>query len=105
MPVRSVDEKLLRRHQVLPIFQRGPRLFVAINRMLDALTHRGPNDRGIHVKGDMVLGHTRLSIVDVAYGHQPILSEDESSGLICNGEIYNFPELVFNFNDILLYLL
>ena len=61
-----------------------------INRMLDALTHRGPNDRGIHVKGDMVLGHTRLSIVDVAHGHQPILNDDESSGLICNGEIYNF---------------
>ncbi len=64
-----------------------------INKMLDALVHRGPNDRGIHVTGNMVLGHTRLSIVDVAHGHQPILSEDESKGLICNGEIYNFKEL------------
>jgi asparagine synthase (glutamine-hydrolysing) len=41
----------------------------------------------------MVLGHTRLSIVDVVHGHQPILSEDKNSGLICNGEIYNFKEI------------
>ncbi|MEJ2688871.1 MAG: asparagine synthase B [Deltaproteobacteria bacterium] len=68
----------------------GSRDEQTINRMLDALIHRGPNDRGIHVRGNMVLGHTRLSIVDVAHGHQPILNEDKSSGLICNGEIYNF---------------
>ncbi|MFN2368510.1 MAG: asparagine synthase B [Desulfurivibrionaceae bacterium] len=70
-----------------------------INKMLDALHHRGPNDRGIHVTGNMVLGHTRLSIVDVAHGHQPILSEDESKGLICNGEIYNFKELRAGLED------
>jgi asparagine synthase (glutamine-hydrolysing) len=64
-----------------------------INRMLDALTHRGPNDRGIHVHRDMVWGHTRLSIVDVAHGHQPILSEDGNQGLIANGEIYNFRQI------------
>lgn len=61
-----------------------------IVKMLDALGHRGPNDRGIYNNGRMVLGHTRLSIVDVAHGHQPILTEDERQGLICNGEIYNF---------------
>lgn len=61
-----------------------------INRMLDALPHRGPDDRGLHVNGKLVLGHTRLSIVDVAHGHQPILTADKKSGLICNGEIYNF---------------
>ncbi|MEA3470050.1 MAG: asparagine synthase B [Thermodesulfobacteriota bacterium] len=61
-----------------------------VNRMLDALTHRGPNDRGIHVNGNMVWGHTRLSIVDVAHGHQPIFNEDKSKGVIANGEIYNF---------------
>lgn len=66
---------------------------VTINKMLDALTHRGPNDRGIHVNGNMVWGHTRLSIVDVAHGHQPILSEDKSKGLIANGEIYNFQRI------------
>jgi asparagine synthase (glutamine-hydrolysing) len=64
-----------------------------INRMLDALPHRGPNDRGMHLLENGVLGHTRLSIVDVAQGHQPILAEGGQSGIICNGEIYNFREL------------
>ncbi|MFO8011390.1 MAG: asparagine synthase B [Dehalococcoidia bacterium] len=61
-----------------------------INRMLDALPHRGPDDRGIHVFNNAVFGHTRLSIVDVAKGHQPILADDGRTGIICNGEIYNF---------------
>jgi asparagine synthase (glutamine-hydrolysing) len=64
-----------------------------VNRMLDALGHRGPNDRGVHVAGEMALGHTRLSIVDVAGGHQPILGPDGRSGIIGNGEIYNFRRL------------
>ncbi len=61
-----------------------------INRMLDALPHRGPDDRGIHRYAEFVFGHTRLSIVDVAKGHQPILARDGRAGIICNGEIYNF---------------
>ncbi len=64
-----------------------------INQMLDALTHRGPNDRGIHSGDQFTVGHTRLSIVDVATGHQPILSPDKKKGIIANGEIYNFKEL------------
>jgi len=64
-----------------------------INKMLDTLGHRGPNDRGIYVNGNTVLGHSRLSIVDVAYGHQPILTKDEKKAIICNGEIYNFRKL------------
>ncbi len=64
-----------------------------INRMLDALPHRGPNDRGLHVTPSAVFGHTRLSIVDVLKGHQPILANDGRTGIICNGEIYNFKEL------------
>jgi asparagine synthase (glutamine-hydrolysing) len=61
-----------------------------IDKMLDALVHRGPNDRGTHNFKNAVFGHTRLSIVDVAKGHQPLLAEDGQMGLICNGEIYNF---------------
>lgn len=61
-----------------------------INQMLDALTHRGPNDRGIHSTETMTVGHTRLSIVDVATGHQPILTSDQQKGIVANGEIYNF---------------
>ncbi len=64
-----------------------------INRMLDALPHRGPNDRGIHEYSNGVFGHTRLSIVDVAHGHQPIVVNNGKTGIICNGEIYNFKEL------------
>ena len=64
-----------------------------IKRMLDALEHRGPNDRGMHAVDGKVLGHTRLSIVDVAGGHQPILADGGASGIICNGEIYNFRDL------------
>jgi len=65
-----------------------------INKMLDALGHRGPNDRGVHVNGhDLVFGHTRLSIVDVAKGRQPILTDGGRTGIICNGEIYNFRDL------------
>lgn len=64
-----------------------------IDRMLDAMPHRGPDDRGIHQYGAVVLGHTRLSIVDVAHGHQPILADDGRAGIICNGEIYNFQAL------------
>lgn len=64
-----------------------------INKMLDALPHRGPNDRGIENKGKGTYGHTRLSIVDVERGHQPMLNEDKEIGLICNGEIYNYKEL------------
>jgi len=64
-----------------------------INRMLDALPHRGPNDRGLYTFNNTVFGHTRLSIVDVAKGHQPILAKEGKTGIICNGEIYNFREL------------
>jgi len=64
-----------------------------INRMLDALAHRGPDDRGLHAFDSTVFGHTRLSIVDVARGHQPIVAKDGRTGIICNGEIYNFRDL------------
>jgi len=81
----------------------GGRDIETVNRMLDALPHRGPNDRGIHELQNMVFGHTRLSIVDVAGGHQPMLAKGGRAGIICNGEIYNFrkirkglePEFIF----------
>ena len=71
----------------------GERDIETVNKMLDALPHRGPNDRGIHVNGNSVFGHTRLSIVDVAKGHQPILANNDRRGIICNGEIYNFRDV------------
>jgi asparagine synthase (glutamine-hydrolysing) len=61
--------------------------------MCDAITHRGPDDFGIHIKGPIGIGSRRLSIIDLAGGHQPISNEDETIWIVFNGEIYNFPEL------------
>jgi asparagine synthase (glutamine-hydrolysing) len=59
----------------------------------DLLAHRGPDGEGFHISNALGLGHRRLSIVDLEGGHQPISNEDGSVWVICNGEIYNFPEL------------
>ena len=55
--------------------------------------HRGPDDGGIHADGPCAIGMQRLSIIDLAGGHQPLTNEDESLWLVCNGEIYNYREL------------
>ena len=57
--------------------------------MRDVITHRGPDDAGLFVDRRVGLGHRRLSIVDVAAGHQPMTNEDGSLQIIYNGEIYN----------------
>jgi asparagine synthase (glutamine-hydrolysing) len=61
--------------------------------MGDAMVHRGPDDSGTFVDDELLLGMRRLSIIDVAGGHQPIASEDGQVVAVCNGEIYNFREL------------
>src|SRR3954453_14375997 len=58
-------------------------------RMRDILAHRGPDDKGLFVDGTVALGHRRLSIVDVAAGHQPMTNEDGRFHIVYNGEIYN----------------
>ena len=55
--------------------------------------HRGPDDQGWHVDGNCGIGMRRLSIIDLAGGHQPISNSDDTLWLVCNGEIYNFREL------------
>ncbi|MBS1188664.1 MAG: asparagine synthase (glutamine-hydrolyzing) [Rhodocyclaceae bacterium] len=55
--------------------------------------HRGPDDEGWHQDGNCIIGMRRLSIIDLAGGHQPFASEDGSIWLVCNGEVYNFREL------------
>jgi len=64
-----------------------------IRAMCDAIVHRGPDDEGIYAQGPVGLGMRRLSIIDLAGGHQPIFNEDRSIAIVFNGEIYNFPEL------------
>jgi asparagine synthase (glutamine-hydrolysing) len=58
-------------------------------RMRDVMTHRGPDGAGLHADSQAVLVHRRLSIVDLAGGHQPLSNEDDSIWVTYNGEIYN----------------
>src|SRR5215216_6875433 len=57
--------------------------------MRDVITHRGPDEEGLFIDRNVGLGHRRLSIVDVASGHQPMTNEDASLHITYNGEIYN----------------
>ncbi|HYG61529.1 MAG TPA: asparagine synthase (glutamine-hydrolyzing) [Thermoanaerobaculia bacterium] len=65
----------------------------ALERMNDALIHRGPDDQGEVVLGETGLAMRRLSIIDIARGHQPIANEDSTVWVVFNGEIYNHREL------------
>lgn len=57
--------------------------------MRDILQHRGPDDGGMFVNGNIGLAHRRLSIVDVAHGAQPMFNRDLSCAIVYNGEVYN----------------
>jgi len=61
--------------------------------MMAALHHRGPDGRGMHLDGPIGLGHTRLSIIDLESGAQPLCNEDRSIWVAFNGEIFNYVEL------------
>lgn len=64
-----------------------------LHAMTDAMIHRGPNDVGYFVDGNIGLGFRRLSIVDIQNGHQPMANEDGSVWVVFNGEIYNHVRL------------
>jgi asparagine synthase (glutamine-hydrolysing) len=64
-----------------------------IDRMVDALRHRGPDDRGVFVQSPAALGAARLSVIDLAGGHQPISIDGGAVTVVQNGEIYNYVEL------------
>jgi asparagine synthase (glutamine-hydrolysing) len=64
-----------------------------LDRMTDAMTHRGPNDRGTHLEPGVALGVRRLSIVDVEGGHQPVCNEDATVWAVQNGELYNHADV------------
>jgi asparagine synthase (glutamine-hydrolysing) len=64
-----------------------------LQKMNRAISHRGPDDEGYYFGEYVALGHRRLSIIDLAGGHQPLFNEDSSLVIVFNGEIYNFPEL------------
>lgn len=64
-----------------------------LTRMNDALSHRGPDDHGYYFHGNVGFGHRRLSIVDLAGGHQPMSNPAQDLWITYNGEIYNHREL------------
>jgi asparagine synthase (glutamine-hydrolysing) len=65
----------------------------AVEQMCDALVHRGPDDVGVAASGPAVLGLRRLSIIDIAGGHQPMTTTDGSLMVAFNGEIYDYRDL------------
>ena len=64
-----------------------------LRRMTRTMVHRGPDDEGYYLSDGIGLGVRRLSIIDLAGGHQPIANEDGSIWVVFNGEIYNYQEL------------
>lgn len=64
-----------------------------LKRMTDSLVHRGPDEEGFYIDDHAALGHRRLSIIDLAGGHQPMAIEDGGIQVVFNGEIYNYPAL------------
>jgi len=61
----------------------------SLRKMCAAMVHRGPDDEGIYIDGSVGIAMRRLSIVDLATGHQPLSNEDSSVWIVFNGEIYN----------------
>jgi asparagine synthase (glutamine-hydrolysing) len=64
-----------------------------LERMCRVIRHRGPDDQGVMLKPGSALGMRRLSIIDLAGGHQPISNEDDAVTIVFNGEVYNYREL------------
>jgi asparagine synthase (glutamine-hydrolysing) len=65
-----------------------------LRKMTSCLSHRGPDDEGLYIKGNVGLGHRRLSVIDLSqFAHQPMSNEDGTIWIVYNGEIYNFPAL------------
>jgi asparagine synthase (glutamine-hydrolysing) len=70
-----------------------PATEAVLRAMADAIVHRGPDEGGVYCQGGAGLAHRRLSIIDLATGQQPMLSQSGDISLVFNGEIYNYIEL------------
>ncbi|MBN1902866.1 asparagine synthase (glutamine-hydrolyzing) [Candidatus Sumerlaeota bacterium] len=70
-----------------------------LHKMNRSISHRGPDDEGYYFGEYAALGHRRLSIIDLAGGHQPVYNEDSSLVIVYNGEIYNFKSLRKNLEE------
>jgi asparagine synthase (glutamine-hydrolysing) len=65
-----------------------------IDKMMEAILHRGPDSAGKYENGRIVLGFQRLSIIDTVSGHQPLYNETRTLVLMANGEIYNYKDFI-----------
>jgi asparagine synthase (glutamine-hydrolysing) len=74
-------------------FDGGSVQATLVERMCEAIIHRGPDSRGLHIDGGVGLGIQRLRVIDLDTGDQPIFNEDGSIVVVLNGEIYNFVAL------------
>ena len=75
--------------------ERRPLAGEALAAMARSLVHRGPDDEGIHhdPRRGVAVGNRRLSVIDLAGGHQPFVSDDGRIAIVQNGEIFNYVEL------------
>ncbi|MEA3560148.1 MAG: asparagine synthase (glutamine-hydrolyzing), partial [Candidatus Omnitrophota bacterium] len=74
---------------------RKPVIYSQVKKMSEALRHRGPDDEGEFIERNLGLAHRRLAIIDLSpTGRQPMSNEDGTILLVCNGEIYNYLELI-----------
>ena len=65
----------------------------AVMPMLSCIRHRGPDDEGVFATPGVVLGHRRLSVIDLEHGHQPLYGRSPSTVIVINGEVYNYRDL------------
>src|SRR5438132_10721973 len=78
---------------VRPARQQEPAVAELVDAMCRRMRHRGPDDLNVRTDGEVALGISRLAIVDLVGGRQPLTSEDESVVAVVNGEIYNHHQL------------
>jgi asparagine synthase (glutamine-hydrolysing) len=76
------------------MFEPGKQVSTAlVKTMADTIRHRGPDDEGFYISGQIGLGFRRLSIIDLSGGHQPLSNENGTIWIVFNGEIYNYRAL------------
>ncbi|MHA7601867.1 XrtA/PEP-CTERM system amidotransferase [Alicycliphilus sp. T452] len=71
-----------------------------ISRINNIQSHRGPDENEVHLEPGLALGHRRLSVIDLATGTQPLFNEGGTVGIVFNGEIYNYLELMQELKDL-----
>ena len=68
-----------------------------LDRMVDKMVHRGPDEKGVYITQPWALGHRRLTIIDLVGGQQPMELPNKQGALVHNGEIYNYLEIKKNY--------